>query len=49
MPPISQLLENGETPEQVLYRLLGEDEVEILEKCLYNLNVTVLKKNLRPL
>ena len=32
VPPISQLLENGETPEQVLYRLLGEDEVEILEK-----------------
>lgn len=49
VPPISQLLENGETPEQVLYRLLGEDEVEILEKCLYNLNVTVPKKNLRPL
>ena len=48
VPPISQLLENGETPEQVLYRLLGEDEVEILEKC-HNLNVTVPKKNLRPL
>ncbi|MGK0552498.1 Hsp33 family molecular chaperone HslO [Enterococcus faecalis] len=32
VPMISQLLVQGETPEQILERLLGEDEVEILEK-----------------
>ncbi|MGC3206582.1 Hsp33 family molecular chaperone HslO, partial [Enterococcus faecalis] len=32
VPPFSHLLEYGVTPEQVLYRLLGDDEVEILEK-----------------
>ena len=32
VPMISQLLDQGETPEQILERLLGEDEVEILEK-----------------
>ncbi|WP_321386961.1 Hsp33 family molecular chaperone HslO [uncultured Enterococcus sp.] len=32
VPMVSRLLEDGEAPEQILERLLGEGEVEILEK-----------------
>jgi molecular chaperone Hsp33 len=32
IPPISRLIEQGMTPEDILYQLLGEDQVKILEK-----------------
>lgn len=32
VPMVSRLLEDGESPEQILERLLGEGEVDILEK-----------------
>ncbi|AQP53967.1 redox-regulated molecular chaperone Hsp33 [Vagococcus penaei] len=31
IPMVSKLLDSGETPENILYRLLGEENVEILE------------------
>lgn len=32
IPLVSRLMESGETPEQILYRILGEENVQILEK-----------------
>jgi len=32
IPLVSRLMESGETPEQILYRILGEENVHILEK-----------------
>ncbi len=32
IPLVSRLMENGETPEQILARILGEENVEVLEK-----------------
>jgi molecular chaperone Hsp33 len=32
IPPISRLIEKGMTPEEILFELLGEDQVQILEK-----------------
>lgn len=32
IPMVSNLLDEGESPEEILYRLLGEENVEILEK-----------------
>jgi molecular chaperone Hsp33 len=32
IPPISRLIEKGLTPEEILFELLGEDQVRILEK-----------------
>lgn len=32
IPPVSKLIEQGLTPEEILYRLLGQDNVQILEK-----------------
>ncbi|MFE1246302.1 Hsp33 family molecular chaperone HslO [Fictibacillus sp. NPDC058756] len=32
IPPISRLIEKGLTPEEILFELLGEDQVQILEK-----------------
>lgn len=32
IPQVSTLLDQGETPEEILYRLLGKENVEILEK-----------------
>ena len=32
IPLVSRLMENGETPEQILTRILGEENVEVLEK-----------------
>ena len=31
LPPISQLIEQGMTPEELLYELLGKDNVKILD------------------
>lgn len=31
-PPISNLIADGNTPEQILHRLFGEEEVKVLEK-----------------
>ncbi len=31
IPLVSRLMESGETPEQILYRILGEENVQILE------------------
>ena len=46
-PRISTLLDEGQTPEEILKGLLGTEELNILEKCLFNSNVTVQKKNLQ--
>ncbi|MBY6038506.1 Hsp33 family molecular chaperone HslO [Fictibacillus nanhaiensis] len=32
IPPISRLIDKGMTPEEILFELLGEDQVKILEK-----------------
>ncbi len=32
VPLVSSLIDQGETPEEILYRLLGQDNVKILEK-----------------
>ncbi|MFV7989650.1 Hsp33 family molecular chaperone HslO, partial [Staphylococcus aureus] len=32
MTPVSKLIDQGLTPEEILYEILGEDEVQILEE-----------------
>ena len=47
LPRVSSLLDEGKSPEEILTVLLNDTKVEVLEKCLFNFDVIVAKKNLR--
>ena len=46
MEPVSKLIERGLTPEEILFEILGKDNVRILDSAQFRLNVIAPKKDL---
>lgn len=47
IPPISKLIESGQTPDDLLVTLFGDDDVKILEKMPVRFNCTCSKEKLK--
>ena len=44
IPPISKLIQDGKTPEEILYELLGEENIKILDKMPVNFECSCSKE-----
>ena len=49
IPPVSKLIEQGFSPEEILYEVLGKEKVKVLETWTLDLNVHALVNVLRML
>lgn len=46
IPPVSQLIEQGLSPEELLYEVLGEDKVKVLETMDVQFNCTCSRERI---